>query len=166
MFSQLKEANSQLGHFSTSVLFYRCQSLPLPPSLSRQTVSESRVLIWIWVFEAGWAFGQPSVTRWWVGVSDQSGLIWTLGRRVCLTAGAPTLLCMLLQSRRDDYLGITRVVKRLDNVWISKMTLICERVVRSSERVCTTDLWFLEGILMSALSRQTCFHFPNWDALL
>lgn len=119
--------------------------------LCRQTESESRVLVLIWGFEAGWAFGQPSVTRWWVGVKDQSGLTRALGRHVCLTAGAPPPPCMLLQSSRegrDDYLCITRVVKRLDIISVQEQCGMnhkddfdlqagCE-----DKSACTADLWF------------------------
>lgn len=115
--------------------------------LCRQTESESRVLILIWGFEAGWAFGQPSVTRWWVGVKDQSGLTRALGRHVCLTAGAPPPPCMLLQ-RRQRWLSL--YYPSGEKTWYhfcpiamwyeSQMTLICAGCEDKS--ACTADLWF------------------------
>lgn len=94
---------------------------------------------------------------------------------MCLTSGAPIPLYMLLQSSRETreiiilallewWKCLITIPSKSKAVWIMKRTLICGCVVRTTERVWLR--WVIwDVILMIALSRQKCFHFPKWGSI-
>lgn len=165
MSSQLKEMNSQPVHFSTSVLFYRRESPLLSPllfsSLSflcRQTV----FLFWFGSLRQVEPLGspQPPADVWVEGINpawfehsaDASAWLPVLPhRRACC-----------YREGRDDYLAITQVVKRLDNVSVQEQCGMNHRddfdlrLCCKDEWVCVSLVCDSKGKLMTGLSRQRC----------
>lgn len=71
------------------------------------------------------------------------------------------------REQRDYYLGITWVVKTPDNNSVQEQCSMNNKIDFDLwVNVYDCNEWFLDWILMIALTRQKCFHLQKWESII